>query len=201
MTSALYAVLLLVACCPAARYSQQERVSYELARTEATLRATLTDGPAEMLAARTQTLDSLQRYARAGVFPKTNTTVLAPCFVDRDGRRCAVAFLLEEKGHVALVKRIAETSNALPLGSLADDAELVAAIDQLGLSFDEAAAIDPGYAREVPTPPVPQRAMRECGGVRPDPRPEPLGVVVRLGALGGSLALAFFVTNRLRQVI
>jgi MYXO-CTERM domain-containing protein len=68
-----------------------------------------------------------------------------PYFVDAFGTRCAMAHLIESTGAAALVARVAAARNNALVPELAGDPELVAWLDQAGLTAAEAARIQPSY--------------------------------------------------------
>lgn len=119
--------------------------------------------PARRLA-RQRALDVLAAYAERGDFGVHHepTGGRLPIFVDRDGRRCAVAEILHAFGEDALVERVARSDNYVWVHELAEDPELARALDRLGLAFEEAVRIQgPGWANpddgppQVPMPPMP----------------------------------------------
>ncbi len=134
------------------------RIRTHLATVERTLRARDISSlsPAQR-AARTRNLDVLHTYWVAGVFP-TNTDFpgeRTPYFIDRYGVRCAMAYLIEQSGHGDFVARVAATNNNARIRDLKDDPELVAWLDENGLTVAEAARIQPSYGNpEPPTPPA-----------------------------------------------
>ena len=106
----------------------------------------LTGWPAARRFSRAHQLESLGRYARAGLFPR-NVELLrrTPIFVDPFGARCAMAYLIESSGGADLVRRVARTANHATIHELASDPELVAWLGQAGLDVEEAALIQPSY--------------------------------------------------------
>src|SRR6185436_10450561 len=101
-------------------------------------------------------LDRIHAYAARGVFPRNRhfPGALVPSFVDDlTGTRCGMGYLIEEAEGSALVARIAATNNNATIRDLKDDPELLAWLDQNGLTLDEAARIQPKYCYEgAPTP-------------------------------------------------
>src|SRR5262245_58636680 len=117
-------------------------------RVEQELRGASPALDAQRADARAQVIDLLHAYwtrANFGInagFPGRRE----PYFVDDDGRRCAVAFLLDATGCGALTDRIAANANHAWVADLVGDAELAAWLDAHGLSAAEAARIqDPGW--------------------------------------------------------
>jgi len=132
------------------------RIRTHLATVERELRArdvsTLT--PAQR-AARRRNLDVLHAYWLGGRFPK-NTDLPGermPYFIDRYGTRCAMAYLIEQSEGRELVARVAATYNNARIRELKGDPELVAWLDENGLTVAEAARIQPEYDYDPPPPP------------------------------------------------
>jgi hypothetical protein len=106
-------------------------------------------------ARRAQHVARLEEYAAGRVFPHNHDRAeRTPFFIDRHGTRCAMAYLIEQSGRGDLVARIARESNEAYIAELAGDPELVAWLDENGLSASEAARIQPEYDQPwVPPPP------------------------------------------------
>jgi hypothetical protein len=113
----------------------------QLTPTQRTLRVTL--------------IGWLREYREAGTFPRNDRfpEQAMPFFRDSRGVLCAMAYLIERSGRRDLVDRVAETRNNAFIGELADDPELRAWLDSVGLSVAEAARIQPFYE---PPPDVPE---------------------------------------------
>ena len=131
------------------------RIRTHLATGERTVRARDVSGlsPAQR-AARARNLDVLHQYWTAGVFP-TNTDFpgqRVPYFIDRSGVRCAMAYLIEQSGRGDFVARVAATQNNARIRDLKGDPELVAWLDENGLTAAEAARIQPSYDQPAPPP-------------------------------------------------
>ena len=103
--------------------------------------------PPHVQRARRRNLDRLRIYRRRGEFPRNTTAPYGalPCFVDADGRRCAVAHLLIRSGAGPAVAQVAETSNTARLREITSPALEVWARDS-GLTRDELARIQPMYS-------------------------------------------------------
>jgi hypothetical protein len=110
---------------------------------------------ASQQAARTRNLDILHEYWVRGIFPKNTgfPGARVPYFVDAYGTRCAMAFLIEQSGHSDLVARVATTNNNARIRDLKTDPELIAWLQENGLTVDEAARIQPQYGGPPPTTP------------------------------------------------
>jgi hypothetical protein len=98
-------------------------------------------------AARAKLVDWLRGYRDAGVFPLNDgfAEQAVPIFRDRRGVLCAMAFLIARSGRQDIVDRIAHTNNLVLVSDLAQDSELVAWLDSVGLSLAEASRIQPTY--------------------------------------------------------
>ena len=101
--------------------------------------------------ARATLIGWLQEYRDAGEFPRNDRFPdrAMPFFRDRDGVLCAMAYLIERSGQGDLVDRVASTRNNAYIVQLADDPELRAWLDSVGLSVAEAARIQPAYRPNV----------------------------------------------------
>ncbi len=149
-TLVLVVILLLARPSADARSAPAEtaRIRRHLSMVEAQLRATNVSAlrPAQR-AARGRNLDVLHAYWVRGVFP-VNTDFPGrhvPYFIDRYGTRCAMAYLIEQSGYGAFVRRIATTQNNAYVRDLRGDTELGAWLSQNGLTAAEAARIQPTY--------------------------------------------------------
>lgn len=126
--------------------TQRVRHHLEGALDALSLRDVRTLSPAQR-EARSRAAEALGRYVRDERYPRNRVRPFrTPVFVDEDGNRCAVAFLLEETGERALVAHIAGSRNLARVHELADEPALVAWLDAQGLTLDEAARIQPAYA-------------------------------------------------------
>jgi hypothetical protein len=101
--------------------------------------------PPTLQQARKQQLDRLHSYAVHGAYPRNHERpVYSPCFIDRDGRECAVAHLVMSSGQVTFAHRIAEVANYAYVSQMTFP-ELDDWAAQSGLSKEELALIQPGY--------------------------------------------------------
>jgi hypothetical protein len=89
----------------------------------------------------------LREYRDAGTFPRNDRfpAQAMPFFRDSRGVLCAMAYLIDRSGRRDLVDRVAGTRNNALIRELADDLELRAWLDSVGLSVAEAARIQPFY--------------------------------------------------------
>lgn len=123
------------------------RVRSHLAFVEAHLR-TVDAGhlPAGQRARRAFLLDLLHLYWTNGVFPRNHDHAgeRRPCFIDRDGRICAVGFLVEQTAGCAVAEAINARHQYADLLDMRDSS-LDAWIAESGLSRAECAMIQPAY--------------------------------------------------------
>ena len=116
--------------------------------------------------ARATHIARLRAYAAAGVFPENtrHPGAYVPYFVDDNGTRCAMAYLIEQSGAGHFVARVASRLNYAYIADIARDPELGPLLDAWletnGLSLDEAARIQPAYdggpcCNVADPPPVP----------------------------------------------
>lgn len=137
-----------------------ERVEQELRRAKPQL-------DPQTASRRAEALDILHRYRTDAVFGTTDgfRGWRMPHFVDNDGRRCAVAYLLDHTGYAHVTDRVAATANHAWVADLAGDPELQEWLQTYGLTAAEAARIQgPARPRPEPEPPEP-----------PPPPPEYVG--------------------------
>jgi hypothetical protein len=160
------AVIAAAVCCAAAaalaaRPAQtHDREDPELRRTETIrLRAHFDSVLAELAGRDVSELAPSQRAARAtlvrrladyrdrGVFPHNHDHPgkRVPYFRDEHGTLCAMAYLVASTGRVDIVDGVAAARNNAYIPQLADDQRLVAWLDSVGLTANEAARIQPFY--------------------------------------------------------
>lgn len=132
---------------PAAFADETLRITTHLAYVETLLRQRDTSAlsPAQQQA-RAANLDRLRAYREAGVFPRNHDFPdrRRPCFIDRDGRICAVGYLVEQSAGRALAEAINARFQYALLAEM-DDEALRAWAARSGLSLLELATIQPGY--------------------------------------------------------
>lgn len=126
---------------------EDARLRFQLRSIEGYLRRN--DGSARSAtaaSARQQQLDQLRAYWQAGQFPRRRGAAdrTAPCFLDHEGRVCAVGHLLRTSQQDQLASRIAQTANEARIRAMAVP-ELAQWATQVGLSVDELALIQPSY--------------------------------------------------------
>jgi hypothetical protein len=145
----------------AARQSWAEtevaRVRAHLLRVEKELRsADVSHLGAQQRAHRSQLIEELKRYRERGLFPHNHVVAerATPVFIDEHGTHCAVGHLMAQSGHEALAQRISASRNLVRAKELADTPEVVAWLEEAGLSLDEAARIQPAYGGFPPREPV-----------------------------------------------
>ena len=139
--------------------AEDARIAAHLARAERQARLRdVSRLPTAVRSVRAFALDTLADYRRAGRFPRNHVAhARTPIFIDPHGTRCAMAHLLERIGAGELVARVARTANEARVHALAADGELLRWLGAMGLSVEEAAAIQPTYCY---TP----KAACWCGG-------------------------------------
>ena len=101
----------------------------------------------EQGARRARLIEWLRDYRHEGEFPVNAgyADVAVPIFRDADARLCAMAYLIERSGRGDIVERIAHERNTAYVRELIDDPELVAWLDDYGLTAAEAGRIQPMY--------------------------------------------------------
>lgn len=126
--------------------SEKERISTHLAYVVALLQNAVPPADAHLAEKRREMISALDCYVQNAVYPRQNrdSTVRLPCFVDDEGRLCAVAHLINTSGNAELVQKI---NAKYRFNLLADmhDAELIAWQEQSGLALRELAMIQPSY--------------------------------------------------------
>jgi hypothetical protein len=127
------------------------RVKKHLMRVEQSLRKnTPKNMTAEQLAARTRTLDHFRDYWQQGEFPVNDLVdYRTPVFKDHFGTYCAVGNLFAKAGYDQYVTEIQDTNNLVRVKDI-DDPKYLEVIDELGLTKQEAARIQPAYGNIDP---------------------------------------------------
>jgi hypothetical protein len=101
--------------------------------------------PVHLQRSRERYLDVLHNYAGRCIFPRNYERAgIAPCFIDRNGRECAVAHLIMRSDYPDLAHNIAPIANYATIPQIASP-ELDAWGAQAGLSREELTLIQPGY--------------------------------------------------------
>ena len=113
--------------------------------------------PLDRRARRDRLIGWLRDYRQEGEFPVNagHADVAVPIFRDADARLCAMAYLITRSGRGDIVERIASERNTAYVRELIDDPELVAWLDEHGLSATEAGRIQPMYG------PIPEEPDNE----------------------------------------
>lgn len=145
------------------------------ARAEAELRAhDVSQLDPVQRAAREAVLRELRAYAERGAFGVNDRFpgIWMPFFVDGEGRRCAVAWLLDRTGAHALTSDVAATANHVWVAELAEDGRFARWLARHGLTIEEAARIqfpsDGGSGSGRP-----RDTARPRDGAPPDAPPPP----------------------------
>lgn len=125
----------------------RERIRTHLERVEAELRAKdVSHLSPEERRARERNLDRLHAYWKDGEFPRNDVTdERTPIFIDRDGRECAVGYLMVESGWDEEAEAIAERENLKRLPNMTSP-EVADWLEQSGLTAEEATRIQPSYS-------------------------------------------------------
>lgn len=118
-------------------------LAHHYATVEAELRRAPLPSNPQIAVRRLQTIELLHEYRMRGNFgdDASGSGSRNALFVDADGRRCAVAFLLDRTGRSDLTNAIAELRNDAWIVELASDPELRDWLQSQGLTVAEAARI------------------------------------------------------------
>ena len=128
------------------------RVRTHLAYVESLLRqkdcSSLTE---DLQQKRRQLLDVLHRYWTSNVFPRNYdySDQRIPCFIDKDGRICAVGYLIKQSVGQGIAERINSKLKYEKILAMNDDA-VDSWIASSGLSREECAWIQPAYDFQNP---------------------------------------------------
>jgi WD40 repeat protein len=127
--------------------TETNRIQQHLQAVEQQLRAKQPVLPPDQLEERARNLDRLHEYWVQGEFPRnyTHPQQQSPCFIDPDGRSCAVARLLLATGNDALAHQIAAVANHALLPEMSFP-QLNTWVAQSGLTLDELSLIQPAYS-------------------------------------------------------
>jgi len=128
------------------------RISTHLDYVERLLRAKSTAGlTADLRAKRSHVLNLLREYRMAGVFPRNydHADRRVPCFIDRDGRICAVGYLVGQTAGREVAEAINTTHQYDELLAM-NDKIVDAWVSGNGLTMEEAAMIQPSYGHYPP---------------------------------------------------
>jgi hypothetical protein len=108
--------------------------------------ASTTSLPAPLHEMRLHHLAVLRKYAHCGMFPRNyDNPERTPVFIDREGRRCAVAHLLSESGQQRIATTISQQANFATVPEM-HFAELDQRAAESGFTRDELALIQPAYS-------------------------------------------------------
>ena len=139
---------------PTTATADDARVRAHLAFAERQLRQQPVANLHPALAARrAHLLDLLHRYWVAGVFPRNydHPGERRPCFIDRDGRLCAVGYLVAATAGRAVAEGINAAHQYDAIADMRAPA-LARWVRHSGLSVAECALIQPNYGTPTPTP-------------------------------------------------
>jgi hypothetical protein len=132
---------------PSALTDEDLRLKTHLAYVERLLRKRIPENLNEAQAERRAfLLDLLSEYHQGGTFPRNHDypDQRIPCFIDRDGRICAVGYLIEQTAGRPLAEAINSKWQYAYVHQM-DDPAIDAWIVESGLSREECAMIQPAY--------------------------------------------------------
>lgn len=132
---------------PSAADDEDTRIQTHLAYAERTLRQHIPlNLTPELRIRRQHTLNLLHDYWQAGVFPRNfdHPEERRPCFIDRDGRLCAVGYLVAETAGRAVAEKVNQEHQYDLLRDM-QTPELLAWVETSGLTRAECALIQPRY--------------------------------------------------------
>ncbi len=102
-------------------------------------------------AKREKLLDLLHEYWTAGIFPRNyDHAGRVPCFIDKDGRICAVGYLVEQTAGRETAEKINATHKYEKLLAM-NDRTVDSWVINSGLTAEECAMIQPSYGLQPPT--------------------------------------------------
>ncbi len=137
---------------PRATTDEDLRIKTHLSYVEKLLRQKdVSNWTAEQKEKRSHLLDLLHAYWTAGVFPRNfdypNKRV--PCFIDKDGRICAVGYLIEQTAGRQTAEKINDAHKYDKLLAM-NDCMVDSWIETSGLTKEECAMIQPTYESSEP---------------------------------------------------
>lgn len=148
----------LTGLAPTAATPEDLRIRAHLAYAEAVLRSRPSGHlPPRLRTARAHTLGLLRTYWQAGVFPRNydHPEGRKPCFIDRDGRICAVGYLVEQTVGRSVAEHI-NLAHQYDAILAMNDAVVDGWIARSGLTKEEAAIIQPTYSPTYNAEPIPR---------------------------------------------
>lgn len=142
-----YSFIQTYGCAPDVTTDENLRIKTHLAYVENILRETdVSHLTSTQKAKRIHLLDLLNDYWNVGIFPKNfdYPGQRIPCFIDKDGRICAVGYLIEQTAGRAVAEKINDKFKYHEILSMNDD-NVDAWIIASGLTKEECAMIQPTY--------------------------------------------------------
>jgi hypothetical protein len=136
----------------AASAGEDLRIAVHLAYVERLLQQReVSAWPAELQRERQANLERLHAYRERAVFPRNHDhpEQRRPCFIDRDGRICAVGYLVEQSAGRELAEAINSRFQYAMIAEMADE-RLDGWVGQSGLTLRELATIQPNYCSSWP---------------------------------------------------
>lgn len=132
---------------PIATTDEDLRISTHLEHVQRMLRAKdVSDLTPELQERRVHLLELLRNYSSAGIFPRNHDHAgkRVPCFIDKDGRICAVGYLIEQTAGRQVAEKINGKHKYDKLLAM-NDRSVNEWISASGLSKEECAMIQPTY--------------------------------------------------------
>ncbi len=128
--------------------SEAERIQAHLEVVLSELRAAdASHLSAAQRANRESHIETLARYRDTGLFPlnAVDPERPVPVFRDEAGTWCAMGYLIASSGAEGVAERISRTRNTAFVWELVDDPEVVAWLEENGISAEEAGRVQPTY--------------------------------------------------------
>jgi hypothetical protein len=135
---------------PSEETDEDLRITTHLLYVEQLLRTQdITHLSADLQKKRGRLLDLLHQYTMAGVFPRNYdySGKRVPCFIDKNGRICAVGYLVEHTAGRTAAEAINRSHQYDQLLDIKNE-QLTAWVTASGLSAEECAMIQPAYGPE-----------------------------------------------------
>lgn len=153
---------------PGGSVDEEFRIRTHLKYVEKRLRAKDVSGlSAELREKRSELLDKLREYRKAGEFPSNfDHEERTPCFIDEDGNICAVGYLVAQTAGWDAAEKIASAFNFDRIHEM-DLPLLTEWVANSGLTLNECAMIQPAYGIRPTNPSSPEYEMGTAllGGV------------------------------------
>lgn len=135
--------------------SEKERIQIHLSYVEELLiKKDVSHLSPKLRENRQKAIKLLHSYWKKGEFPSNydHPGERKPCFRDRNNQICAVGYLVQQTGNEDLVKSIEATENYSTIYEMTNP-ELIAWVEQSGLTSKECAMIQPTYGAPIASDP------------------------------------------------